>query len=145
MYVKDVCKSLLDALKKIFFGLGVQIFCEWRHMWSSFGVILAHVTWPRAQPLGQSVSLKFPKIPKPSCEWPMSHTNLRTRKTVGRTLKIWVSSLKIKTLLSCLFANMKNGWAATGIEAPNSLRQCPRAIWMACKDNTFAHHCTRPW
>jgi len=24
------------------------------------GVILAHVTWPRAQPLGQSVSLKFP-------------------------------------------------------------------------------------
>jgi len=28
MYVKDVCKSLLDALKKIFFGLGVQIFCE---------------------------------------------------------------------------------------------------------------------
>ena len=26
---------------------------------SSFGVILAHVAWPRAQPLGQSVSLKF--------------------------------------------------------------------------------------
>jgi len=26
---------------------------------SSFRVILAHVTWPRAQPLGQSVSLKF--------------------------------------------------------------------------------------
>jgi len=24
-----------------------------------FGVILAHVTWPRAQPLGQSISLKF--------------------------------------------------------------------------------------
>ena len=26
---------------------------------SSFRVILAHVAWPRAQPLGQSVSLKF--------------------------------------------------------------------------------------
>ena len=26
---------------------------------SSFGVILAHVAWPRAQPLGQSVSHKF--------------------------------------------------------------------------------------
>ena len=25
----------------------------------SFRVILAHVTWPRAQPLGQGVSLKF--------------------------------------------------------------------------------------
>ena len=25
----------------------------------SFGVILAHVAWPRAQLLGQSVSLKF--------------------------------------------------------------------------------------
>ena len=24
-----------------------------------FGVILAHVAWPRAQPLGQSVSIKF--------------------------------------------------------------------------------------
>ena len=26
---------------------------------SSFWVILAHVTWPRAQPLGHSISLKF--------------------------------------------------------------------------------------
>ena len=26
---------------------------------SSFGVILAHVAWPRTQQLGQSVSLKF--------------------------------------------------------------------------------------
>ena len=24
-----------------------------------FGAILAHVTWPRTQPLGQSISLKF--------------------------------------------------------------------------------------
>jgi len=37
----------------------VQIFCEWRHKWSSFRVILAHVARPRAQLLGQSVSLKF--------------------------------------------------------------------------------------
>ena len=28
-------------------------------MRSSFKVILAHIAWPRAQPLGQSVSLKF--------------------------------------------------------------------------------------
>jgi len=37
----------------------MRIFCDWRHKWSSFGVILAHVAWPRAQPLGQSVLLKF--------------------------------------------------------------------------------------
>ena len=27
--------------------------------WSSFGAILTHVVWPRVQPLGQSISLKF--------------------------------------------------------------------------------------
>ena len=47
------------ALEKNFFGCAVRIFCDWRHKWSSFGVILAHVAWPRVQPLGQSVSLKF--------------------------------------------------------------------------------------
>jgi len=46
------------ALEKIFW-LGVADFCEWRHNWSSFGIILAHVAWPRAQLLGQSVLLKF--------------------------------------------------------------------------------------
>ena len=46
------------ALEKNFCW-GLQIFCEWRHKWSSFGAILAHVTWPRAQLLGQSISLKF--------------------------------------------------------------------------------------
>ena len=52
--------NLVDcSRKKQFFGWGLQIFCEWGHKWSSFGVILAHVAWPRAQPLGQSVSLKF--------------------------------------------------------------------------------------
>jgi len=29
------------------------------HKLSSLGVILAHVTWPKAQPLGQSILLKF--------------------------------------------------------------------------------------
>ena len=51
--------SLVDCTRKKNFCLGVRVFCEWRHKWSSFGVILAHVAWPRAQPLGQSVSLKF--------------------------------------------------------------------------------------
>ena len=37
----------------------MQIFYEWSHKWSSFGVILARVAWPRPQLLGQSVSLKF--------------------------------------------------------------------------------------
>ena len=49
---------LLCILKKIF-GWELRIFCEWCHKWSSFWVILAHVTWPRAQLLGQSISLKF--------------------------------------------------------------------------------------
>ena len=37
----------------------MRIFCDWRHKWSSFRVFLAHVSWPRAQSLGQNVSLKF--------------------------------------------------------------------------------------
>jgi len=41
------------------FGWGLWIFCEWRHEWSSFWAILAHIDWPSAQPLGQSISLKF--------------------------------------------------------------------------------------
>ena len=51
--------SLVDCTRKQIFGWGVRIFCDWHHKWSSFEVILAHVAWPRAQPLGQSVSLKF--------------------------------------------------------------------------------------
>jgi len=51
--------SLVDCTRKKFFGWGVRIVCDWRHKWSSFRVILVHVAWPRAQPLGQSVSLKF--------------------------------------------------------------------------------------
>jgi len=51
--------SLVDCTLKKIFGWGLQIFYDRRHKWSSSGVILAHVAWPRAQPLGQSVSLKF--------------------------------------------------------------------------------------
>ena len=36
------------ALENNFFGWGLHIFCDWRHKWSSFSVILAHVAWPRA-------------------------------------------------------------------------------------------------
>ena len=51
--------SLVDCTQKKFFGWGCGFFVTWRHKWSSFRVILAHVAWPRAQPLGQSVSMKF--------------------------------------------------------------------------------------
>jgi len=33
--------SLLVCTQNNFFVWGLQIFCEWRHKWSSFGVILA--------------------------------------------------------------------------------------------------------
>ena len=51
--------SLVDCTRKKIFAWGMRVFCEWRHKWSSFRVILADVAWPRAKPLGQSVSLKF--------------------------------------------------------------------------------------
>jgi len=51
--------SLLDCTKKNFFDWGLWIFCEWCHRWSSFWAILGHAAWPRAQPLGQSISLKL--------------------------------------------------------------------------------------
>jgi len=51
--------SLVDYTRRKCFGWGVRIFCDWRHKWSSFRVILAHVALPGAQPLNQSVSLKF--------------------------------------------------------------------------------------
>ena len=51
--------SLVDNTQKNFFGWWMRIFCDWHHKWSSFRVILAHVAWPKAQPLSQSVSLKF--------------------------------------------------------------------------------------
>jgi len=51
--------SLLDCTRKKIFWFGDVDFCDWRHKWSNFGAILVHVAWPRAQPLGQSVSLKF--------------------------------------------------------------------------------------
>jgi len=51
--------SLIDCTRKKLFGWGLRILCEWRHKWSSSGFILAHVAWPRAQTIDQSVSLKF--------------------------------------------------------------------------------------
>jgi len=51
--------SLVDCTRKKIFWFRVQIFCDWCHKWSTFRVILAHVACPRAQPLRQSVSLKF--------------------------------------------------------------------------------------
>jgi len=51
--------SLVDCTQKNFLGWEVRIFCEWRHKLSSFGVILAHIAWPRVQPPSQSVSLKL--------------------------------------------------------------------------------------
>jgi len=51
--------NLLVCTRKKIFGWGLRIFCEWCHRWSSSWAILTHVTWPRAQPLCQSISLKF--------------------------------------------------------------------------------------
>ena len=49
-----------QKIRQVFLSAGgLQTFCEWRHNWSSFWAILAHISWPRAQPLGQSISLKF--------------------------------------------------------------------------------------
>jgi len=56
--LKRIGQSSRLHSKKIFW-LGSADFLWRHHKWSSFGVILAHVAGPRAQPLGQSVSLKF--------------------------------------------------------------------------------------
>ena len=53
-----------ESTRKKIFHWGLQIFCEWRNKWSSFGVTLAHVAWPRSQPLSQSISLKFSLEPR---------------------------------------------------------------------------------
>jgi len=57
-YGSNGSASLVDCTRKKIFCLGGTFFCDWCHKWSSFRVILAHVTRPRVQPLGQSVSLK---------------------------------------------------------------------------------------
>ena len=49
--------SLVDCTQKNFLVGGCGFFMS--DIISSFQVILAHVAWPRAQPLGQSISLKF--------------------------------------------------------------------------------------
>jgi len=38
--------SLIDCTRKKFLVGGLQLFCEWHHKWSSFGVILVYVAWP---------------------------------------------------------------------------------------------------
>ena len=38
--------SLIDCTRKNFLVGGLQLFCEWHHKWSSFGVILVYVAWP---------------------------------------------------------------------------------------------------
>jgi len=55
---KDLASLLVCTWKNIFW-LRVAAFCEWRHKWRRFWVIFTHVTWPRAQTLGQCISLKF--------------------------------------------------------------------------------------
>jgi len=57
-YICDVVvvKSLYSKLSihKEQFGLvtkSIHVFWEWRHKWGRFLAILAHLTWPRAQPL----------------------------------------------------------------------------------------------
>ena len=47
--------SLLVCTRKKIFCWGLLIFCEWRYKWSSLWAILAHVVWPRVQPLDLEV------------------------------------------------------------------------------------------
>ena len=52
--------SHLVCTRKSFFLVGgCRFFVSGRHKRSSFWVILTHVAWPRAQPLGHSILLKF--------------------------------------------------------------------------------------
>jgi len=48
---------VFQGLKRIFLVGGYGFFVT--DVISSYGIILAHVAWPRAQLLGQSVLLKF--------------------------------------------------------------------------------------
>jgi len=49
-WLKQIGQSSGRYSKKIFLVGGADL-CEWHHKWNSFGAILAHFTWPRAQPL----------------------------------------------------------------------------------------------
>jgi len=51
--------SLVDCTRKKIFGWGCGFFVTDVISEVVLGSFLAHVAWPRAQPLGQSVSLKF--------------------------------------------------------------------------------------
>jgi len=88
---------LVCTRTKIFFGWWVRIFCEWRHKWSKFGVILAHVSWPRAQPLGQSISIKFSletRLESESFEPLIDFLAFRVQKLWSKTNKLinWLIS-----------------------------------------------------
>jgi len=55
--LKDAA-SLLEYTRKIFFGWGVQIFCE-SHKWRTFRPPWPTFPGPGRQPLDGSISLKF--------------------------------------------------------------------------------------
>ena len=61
--LRQLCWWAVQTLKRLSKSLSLQwkfvFFYEWRHKWCWFLGILAHVTWPRAQPLGRSILLKF--------------------------------------------------------------------------------------
>jgi len=84
--------SLVVCTRRRFFGWGLRIFCEWHHKWSSFGAILAHVAWPRAQPLGQSISLKFSmetRLESDSFEPLIDFLAFQVQKLWSLSLKPW--------------------------------------------------------
>ena len=54
---KDSASLRVRNVKKFWFRF--RIFSEWHNKWGRFLAILAHVTWPRAQPLERSTLLKF--------------------------------------------------------------------------------------
>ena len=68
----------------------MRIFCEWYHKWSSFGAILVHVAWPKDQPLGRSVLLKF---------------SLENFERQGITYKLLLEIFSMKKLNSLLYRN----------------------------------------
>jgi len=77
----------------------MRIVCDWRQKSSSFQVILAHVAWPKAQPLGQSVSLKFSLETRLKFE----SFELLTNFLAFRFLKLWS---KINKLINYLISQI---------------------------------------
>ena len=65
--LKQIYQSSSRHSKNCFVG-GCRFFVSDVVKWSSFWAILAHVTWPTAQPLGQSILLKFLSETRLKCE-----------------------------------------------------------------------------